>query len=148
MRGPRARFPAARLRGALLVLGGSDGLAELDSVDALEAGGGAWRARKRLPGARVHAAAAGAGPGQGEGQGEGEGALYVVGGWAAGHHLRRVDRYSPDTDEWTEAPPLITGHYMIHSLSIQSVTFLIFQVERSPALEFLLKLFSTDGLSI
>ncbi|XP_045540352.1 influenza virus NS1A-binding protein homolog B-like [Papilio machaon] len=98
MRSARGRFPAAVLGGALYALGGSDGHAELDSVDAF--GGGAWERRARLPLARSHAAAA---------ADEEAGVLYVAGGWAAGRCLRQVHRYSPLTDTWTEAPPLNTG---------------------------------------
>ncbi|XP_068624895.1 influenza virus NS1A-binding protein homolog B-like isoform X2 [Battus philenor] len=98
MRGPRARFPAVELGGALYALGGSDGHAELSSVDAFT--DGAWRARSALPLARSHAAAA-ADPERG--------VLYVAGGWAGGRSLRQVHCYSPLTDQWTEAPSLITG---------------------------------------
>ncbi|CAH0596824.1 unnamed protein product [Chrysodeixis includens] len=94
----RARFPAAVLGDALYVLGGSDGHAELETVAALT--GGKWRARARLPLAMSHAAAAAV---------EERGELYLIGGWAGGVNLKRVLRYSPATDEWTEAPPLNTG---------------------------------------
>lgn len=96
----RARFPAAVLGETLYVLGGSDGHAELETVAALE--GGKWRARARLPLAMSHAAAAAV---------EERGELYLIGGWAGGVNLKRVLRYSPAADEWTEAPPLNTGEY-------------------------------------
>ncbi|CAH2097993.1 unnamed protein product [Euphydryas editha] len=64
------------------------------------AGGGAWRARARLPLARSYAAAA---------ADEARGQLYVMGGWAGGRSLRAVHRYSPADDRWAEAPPLLTG---------------------------------------
>ncbi|XP_063833829.1 influenza virus NS1A-binding protein homolog A-like [Ostrinia nubilalis] len=98
LRGPRARFPAARLGDALFALGGSDGHADLDSVHALAAG--AWTVRARLPLARTHAAAA---------ADDARRRLYVIGGWAGGLSLRRVDCYDPDADAWADAPPLITG---------------------------------------
>ncbi|XP_028169970.1 influenza virus NS1A-binding protein-like [Ostrinia furnacalis] len=98
LRGPRARFPAARLGDALFALGGSDGHADLDSVHALAAG--AWTVRARLPLARTHAAAA---------ADDARRRLYVIGGWAGGLSLRRVDCYDPDADAWSDAPPLITG---------------------------------------
>ncbi|XP_037298104.1 LOW QUALITY PROTEIN: influenza virus NS1A-binding protein homolog [Manduca sexta] len=98
MRGPRARFPAAVLGGAVYVLGGSDGHAELDTVDALQ--DGAWTTRTRLPLALSHAAAV---------ADEAAGALYVVGGWTGGVHLKRVLRYTPSDKQWSEAPPLSTG---------------------------------------
>ncbi|CAH0718042.1 unnamed protein product, partial [Brenthis ino] len=99
----RARFPAARLGNALYVFGGSDGQTELDSVDVYEedaAGGGAWRARARMPLARSHAAAA---------ADEARGALWVVGGWAGGRSLRAAHRYLPAHDRWEDAPPLRAG---------------------------------------
>ncbi|CAG4952031.1 unnamed protein product [Parnassius apollo] len=98
MRCARARFPAARLGDTVYALGGSDGHAELDSVDAFRAGG--WVARARLPLARSHAAAA---------ADEARGRLYVAGGWAAGRSLRQVHEYDPATDTWTDAPPLNVG---------------------------------------
>ncbi|KAM3956819.1 influenza virus NS1A-binding protein homolog B [Aphomia sociella] len=103
MRSARARFPAVRLGNAVYALGGSDGHAELDSVDVFDAeagGGGAWRARARLPLALSHAAAV---------ADEERGELYVIGGWAGGLSLKRVHKYSPQEDAWTEAPPLNTG---------------------------------------
>ncbi|XP_052743081.1 influenza virus NS1A-binding protein homolog B isoform X1 [Bicyclus anynana] len=103
MKRARARFPAARLGSALYVFGGSDGQTELDSVDVYEendAGGGAWRARAKMPLARSYAAAA-ADPARG--------ALYVVGGWAGGRSLRAVHRYVPETDTWSESSALNTG---------------------------------------
>lgn len=107
---PRARFPAAVLGGALFALGGSDGHAELSSVVALS--GGRWSARARLPLALSHAGAAAV---------EERGELYVIGGWSGGVNLKRVLRYSPDADEWTEAPPLNAGEptpIHVHSLSV------------------------------
>lgn len=107
MRGPRARFPAAALRGALYAAGGSDGQTELDSLGALEGGaGGAWAARARLPLALSHAAAV---------ADESAGVLYLLGGWAAGRNLKQVLCYSPDTDKWTEMPALTTG--VCHSIA-------------------------------
>ncbi|XP_059061319.1 influenza virus NS1A-binding protein homolog B-like [Achroia grisella] len=103
MRSARARFPAARLGRAVYALGGSDGHAELDSVDAYEEderGAGAWRACARLPLARSHAAAA---------ADEERGELYVIGGWAGGRSLRLVHRYSASAGAWEEAPPLAAG---------------------------------------
>ncbi|XP_069355743.1 influenza virus NS1A-binding protein homolog A-like isoform X3 [Maniola hyperantus] len=102
MKRARARFPAARLGNALYVFGGSDGQTELDSVDVYEedSGGGAWRARAKMPLARSYAAAA---------ADDARGALYVVGGWAGGRSLRAVHRYLPDSDTWSEAPALNTG---------------------------------------
>ncbi|KAL0812192.1 hypothetical protein ABMA28_009567 [Loxostege sticticalis] len=98
MRTARARFPVARIGSTLYALGGSDGHADLDSVDALT--DGTWSARARMPHARTHAAAA---------ADEDNEELYVIGGWAGGLSLKRVDRYSPAKDAWSEAPPLITG---------------------------------------
>lgn len=57
----------------------------------------------RLPLARTHAAAA---------ADEARGALFVIGGWAGGLSLRRVDMYRLDAapaDAWADAPPLNTG---------------------------------------
>lgn len=45
MRGGRARFPAACARGGLYALGGSDGHADLDSVDVLR--DGVWHREAR-----------------------------------------------------------------------------------------------------
>ncbi|XP_041972965.1 influenza virus NS1A-binding protein homolog B-like [Aricia agestis] len=98
MKRARARFPAARLGDALFVLGGSDGQAELDSVDVLV--DGAWSARAALPLACSHAVA---------GADEERGVLYVAGGWAAGRSLRQVHRYEPASNRWGDAPPLLTG---------------------------------------
>lgn len=53
-----------------------------------------------MPLARSYAAAA---------ADEARGELYVLGGWAGGRSLRAVHRYSPATDSWAEAPPLLTG---------------------------------------
>ncbi|XP_052750882.1 influenza virus NS1A-binding protein homolog isoform X2 [Galleria mellonella] len=103
LRSARARFPAARLGSAVYVLGGSDGHAELDSVDVYEEaadGAGAWRPAARLPLARSHAAAA---------VDEERGELYVIGGWAGGLCLKTVHKYSPADDAWTEAPSLNIG---------------------------------------
>ncbi|XP_060807286.1 influenza virus NS1A-binding protein homolog B isoform X2 [Amyelois transitella] len=99
MRSARARFPAARLGDEVYVIGGSDGHAELDSVDVWSAHGG-WRGAARLPLARSHAAAA---------ADEARGELFVVGGWAGGRSLRAVHKYSPGADAWTEVAPLNTG---------------------------------------
>ncbi|KAJ8709916.1 hypothetical protein PYW07_009282 [Mythimna separata] len=100
MRCARARFPAAVLGGALFALGGSDGHAELDSVASLALGATSWTGRARLPLALSHAGAAGV---------EERRELYVVGGWSGGVNLKRVLRYDPDADAWSEAPPLNAG---------------------------------------
>ncbi|XP_075985494.1 influenza virus NS1A-binding protein homolog isoform X4 [Anticarsia gemmatalis] len=98
MRGARARFPVARLGDDVYALGGSDGHAELDSVDVF--GGGAWRAAPRLPLALSHAAAA---------VDEERRELYLIGGWAGGLSLKRVLRFSAEAGAWSEAPPLGAG---------------------------------------
>ncbi|XP_050667813.1 influenza virus NS1A-binding protein homolog [Leptidea sinapis] len=106
MRRARARLCAARLRGRLYVLGGSDGYTELDSVDVYEEGGesgeggGKWASAAPLPVARQYAAAA---------ADETSGTLLVVGGAAGGRSLRRVHRYCAERGEWSEAPPLAQG---------------------------------------
>ncbi|KAJ0171573.1 hypothetical protein K1T71_013123 [Dendrolimus kikuchii] len=102
MRSARARFPAARLGNTVYALGGSDGHTELDSVDAYEEteGSSCWKAKRKLPLAMSHLAAA---------VDEAGGALYAIGGWASGTNLKRVMRYTPADDEWTEAPSLTNG---------------------------------------
>ncbi|VVC89654.1 unnamed protein product [Leptidea sinapis] len=97
MRRARARLCAARLRGRLYVLGGSDGYTELDSSGE---GGGKWASAAPLPVARQYAAAA---------ADETSGTLLVVGGAAGGRSLRRVHRYCAERGEWSEAPPLAQG---------------------------------------
>ncbi|XP_038218383.1 kelch-like protein 17, partial [Zerene cesonia] len=101
MRRARARCPAARLHGKLYLLGGSDGYADLDSVDVFdpeaEGGRGAWSAAAPLPVARQHAAAA---------ADEARGLLYVAGGAAGGRPLRATHRYAPAAGAWSDAPPL------------------------------------------
>lgn len=87
-----------------LFTGGSDGHTELDSVDAYEETNGTscWKAKKKLPLAMSHLAAA---------VDEEGGALYTIGGWASGISLKRVMRFSPGDDEWTEAPSLTNGEF-------------------------------------
>ncbi|XP_045500577.1 ring canal kelch homolog isoform X2 [Colias croceus] len=93
--GPRTRPRCPpRAPAALLVVGGQAPKAVRD-VEALELGGGGWRAAAELPSRRCRAGLAAVG-----------GRLYAVGGFNGTLRVRSVDVYDVAADAWSAGPPL------------------------------------------
>ena len=97
--GPRGRFPAVELGGALYACGGSDGGRDLREVHAWRgAADSQWQRTSDLRHKRSCAGAAVL-----------HNRIYVVGGRSGSKTLRSVESYDPAEERWQELDPMITA---------------------------------------
>lgn len=97
----RRYVAAAALDGLLYAVGGYDGFAVLDSVEVYDPRLDQWKPAANMANPRRHVAVGVLDTKDATGDGSGPGYLYAVGGHDGINYLKTVERYNPETNEWT-----------------------------------------------